>query len=287
VRGSLGAAALGLAWLAGPAGAREPIRIETRAERLADGPVRIFVARVDLRDRRVAVRVTGPADARAADPPGVEAHLETVPDWMRREGAVLAVNANFFAKLAGAPERWTADQPVDVLGPSVSEGRIVSHANPSGLGHPALLLSATRQPRIACAVESDLRGADDVVAGISDPASGGCLLVEKGVNHGVRAPARLVARHPRTAAGVTRDQRELILVVVDGRQPDWSIGMTLAELGGLLLRLGAWDGVNLDGGGSSSFLYHPGKGAPVENRPSDGVWRPVANHLGIVLAGPR
>lgn len=276
------AAALGLGWAVSPAGAREPIRIETREERLAGGPVRIFVARVALRDRHVAVRVTGPA-ARPGDPSGTEAHLETVPEWMKREGAALAVNANFFGKLAGAPERWTVDQPVDILGPSVSEGRVVSHANANGLGHPALLLNLKRQARIACALESDLRGSDDVVAGISDPQSGGCLLVEKGENHGANAPERLRARHPRTAAGVTRDGRELILVVVDGRQPGWSIGMTLEELGALLLRLGAHDGINLDGGGSSSFLFHPAKGAAVENRPSDGAWRPVANHLGIVL----
>jgi len=267
-----------------PAAAREPIRVETLSESIPEGPLRIFVARVDLRARHLQVRVTGPTKPRAGDPPGTESHLESVPQWMQREGASFAVNANFFAKLAGAPEHWTAEQPVDVIGPSVSEGRVVSHANASGLGHPALLLDAKRRARIACAVEADLRGMDDVVAGISDPATGGCLLVEKGKNRAVDLPDRLrTPRHPRTAAGLTRDGRELILAVVDGRQPGWSVGMTLEELAGLLVRLGAYDGVNLDGGGSSSFVYHPAKGEPVENHPSDGVWRAVANHLGFVL----
>jgi exopolysaccharide biosynthesis protein len=272
-----------LALLAHPVLALEPIRVTTLAETVADGPQRIFVARVDLRDPRVDVRVSGPAAKRPDDPPGTEARLATVAEWAERTGATLAINANFFAKLPGAPERWTAAQPVALIGPSVSEGRLVSHANRSGLGHPALLLTRKRQGRIKCALEKDLEGQDDVVAGASDPESGGCLLVENGTNRGEQAPARLRARHPRTAAGLSGDRRELILVVVDGRQPGWSIGMTLAELGALMIRLGARDAINLDGGGSASFLYRPAGGAALTNKPSDGSWRPVANQLGIVL----
>jgi hypothetical protein len=191
------------------------------------------------------------------------------------------VNANFFGKLEGAPARWTKGQPVDVRGPSVSEGRVVSGAG--RVGHPALLLDASRKARIVCALGPDLRGADDVVAGIGDPESGECLLVERGENGGSRAPEGIRGRHPRTVAGLSRDGRELVLVVVDGRQPGWSVGMTLEELGALMLRLGAWDAVNLDGGGSSSFLYIPPNGPAVRNRPSDGDWRPVANAFGVVL----
>lgn len=272
---------LGLATL--PVLAREPVRVTTLAQAVADGPQRIFVARIDLRDPRVEVRVSGPADPRPDDPPGIEARLESVPQWAEREGATLAINANFFARLTGAPEHWTAGQPVDLIGPSVSDGRVVSHANRSGLGHPALLLTRDRKGSIKCALEDDLAGMNDVVAGVSDPESGGCLLVEEGVNQGEKAPPRLRVRHPRTAAGLTRDLRELVLVVVDGRQPGWSIGMTLSELGALMLRLGARNAINLDGGGSSSFLYRPSRGDTLANRPSDGTWRPVANQLGIVL----
>lgn len=289
-RGALAAAAAcAVLVAAAPALARELVRVETLVQTVADGPQRAFVARVDLRDRRVVVRVSGPTTPQPQDPPGTEAHLETVATWAEREGALLALNANFFARLggpaapAGAPEHWTLGQPVDLIGPSVSQGRIVSHAKRDGLGHPALLLTRAGTARIACALEADLVGMDEVVAGISDPGSGGCLLVEAGVNRGVNAPPRLRARHPRTAAGLTRDRRTLILAVVDGRQPGWSIGMTLEELGALMLRLGARDAINLDGGGSASFLYRPERGAAISNRPSDGSWRPVANQLGVVL----
>ncbi len=57
-------------------------------------------------------------------------------------------------------------------------------------------------------------------------------------------------RSPRTTAGVT-SEGELILTVVDGRQSNVSIGMTLEELGDLMAARGADDALNLDGGGSS------------------------------------
>jgi exopolysaccharide biosynthesis protein len=94
------------------------------------------------------------------------------------------------------------------------------------------------------------------------------------------APAQ---RHPRTAAGVSRDGRTLLLAVADGRQPGWSVGLTLPELARLMIEAGAWNAVNLDGGGSSAMWYRePGSGAGrVLNRPSDGRVRPVASHLGV------
>ncbi len=58
--------------------------------------------------------------------------------------------------------------------------------------------------------------------------------------------------HPRTAIGRTADGSTL-LVVVDGRQ-DISRGVSLSELGRILIEAGAVDALNLDGGGSSTFV---------------------------------
>jgi hypothetical protein len=88
-------------------------------------------------------------------------------------------------------------------------------------------------------------------------------------------------RHPRTAIGTTGDGR-VLLVVVDGRQPGWSDGMLLEELAQLLRELGAVNGINLDGGGSSTMVVQ-GK---VVNRPSDAAGeRPVSD--AILIKGRR
>ncbi|MEU5987530.1 phosphodiester glycosidase family protein [Spirillospora sp. NPDC047418] len=87
---------------------------------------------------------------------------------------------------------------------------------------------------------------------------------------------------PRTAAGVSRDGRHFYLLVADGRS-ERSGGLTVAELADLLDEVGADDGVNLDGGGSSALVARA-PGAPsvtVRNTPSDGTERAIANGIGV------
>jgi hypothetical protein len=71
-------------------------------------------------------------------------------------------------------------------------------------------------------------------------------------------------RHPRTMVGWTPGG-DTLLVTVDGRQPETSVGMTLFEATDFLLGLGATEGMNLDGGGSTTFV----QGGKVVNSPSD------------------
>ncbi|MEJ3749719.1 phosphodiester glycosidase family protein [Actinomycetes bacterium KLBMP 9797] len=59
---------------------------------------------------------------------------------------------------------------------------------------------------------------------------------------------------PRTAIGVI-DTNHLVFVVVDGRSTGYSKGVTLPELGQIMVDLGATTAYNLDGGGSSTMYY--------------------------------
>ncbi len=110
--------------------------------------------------------------------------------------------------------------------------------------------------------------------------SGGPLLVEHGRVH-VRATEEKMAadiakgRAPRTAVGIKKDGT-LLMVVVDGRNNN-SAGLTLAELATYMLRLGAREAVNFDGGGSSVMAIN----GLVVNKPSDGKERPVSIGLGL------
>jgi hypothetical protein len=93
---------------------------------------------------------------------------------------------------------------------------------------------------------------------------------------------------PRTAIGLNRNGRWLILAVVDGRQPFYSEGATFSELADILRDHGAFVGMALDGGGSSTMVIEGEDGIPVIlNSPIDlyapGRERPVANHFGIYL----
>lgn len=84
------------------------------------------------------------------------------------------------------------------------------------------------------------------------------------------------AVHPRTAVGFNQDSTKIFFVTVDGRQPGFSVGMSLPELANYLLSIGCWNAVNLDGGGSTTMVVRN----RVVNSPSDAAGeRSVANAL--------
>jgi len=95
-------------------------------------------------------------------------------------------------------------------------------------------------------------------------------------------------RDPRTAIGHSQDGRVLFLVTVDGRQPGFSVGMSLEELAAFMRtrlskfsrsRENAYQALNLDGGGSTTMVVRQ----QVVNSPSDPTGeRPVANALLVV-----
>lgn len=60
---------------------------------------------------------------------------------------------------------------------------------------------------------------------------------------------------PRTGIGQTADGT-VIFVVIDGRQPTWSIGATLRDLMNVFNNYHAINAVNLDGGSSSELVYN-------------------------------
>lgn len=92
-------------------------------------------------------------------------------------------------------------------------------------------------------------------------------------------------RHPRTNIGVTPDGK-VLMVAIDGRQPGYSVGVTLAEAGRLMLSLGAKHSFNLDGGGSTYFGRRRSGQFRVDNRPSDGRERLATQAFGAFSVVP-
>lgn len=140
--------------------------------------------------------------------------------------------------------------------------------------------------RVSTATVPDLRGARAALGG-------GPILVSGGRIQPIRVPPiwgqlayeyrSMRERHPRSAIGW--NGRYFFLIQVDGRQPGFSVGMTLEELADFALRrLGCTEVMNLDGGVSSTLWA----GGRVRNNPCMGE-RPIANGLAVVrrLPGPQ
>ena len=121
-------------------------------------------------------------------------------------------------------------------------------------------------------------------ATVADAIGGGPVIVRDGrpvfrANEAFTT-SQIALRHPRTAVGQLVDGR-VLLVVVDGRQSGYSVGMTTFEMAQTMMRLGAVRAMQLDGGGSSTLAFD-GK---VLNRPSDGRERPISTALMLQYYG--
>ena len=96
-------------------------------------------------------------------------------------------------------------------------------------------------------------------------------------------------RASRTAIGIKADGT-VVMLMVDGRQAPYSVGMTMAEVAAAMESLGCVQAINLDGGGSSTFATQR-EGEPENNdtagltlrcRPSDGYERKVSNTIMVL-----
>ncbi len=217
-------------------------------------PNRVHIVRVDF-----AGGLFDPAVIVAPDPDGsgpAEATL-TDPRILADDPRTLAfLNTNPWDALPGADgkrdRRWRRGQPVDIHGLAVSGGVQRSAAE----GRVSVWVDGAQRVHI---------GAPPAGAEIRAGMAG----FEQIVTDGKLTAGANAALHPRTALGTDREGQSLWMVVVDGRQPGYSEGMTTAELGGLMLSLGCRDAVNMDGGGSSVLgMREPGGELRIVNTPS-------------------
>ena len=180
---------------------------------------------------------------------------QTVGEYASRNHLAAAINGGFWGMFqraagvtAGGGQRWPDGEDDDETG----------------------FFAITRARRAW--ISPPERVEDQVPADrLSDAASGKPMLVRDGHVDQTALDAFPYAnlRHPRTAVGVSRDGRKVILIVADGRQGH-SRGMTLYELARMFIELGAYNAINLDGGGSSAmYVEHEGG---VVNSPSGGRW---------------
>jgi len=94
-------------------------------------------------------------------------------------------------------------------------------------------------------------------------------------------PARKGKGQPRTAMAINKDGTRLYLLVVDGRQPEYSMGFNGGDVGEFLKAFGAHEGMLCDQGGSSCIYLSRFGG--ISNIPCGRRERPTYTHFGITL----
>jgi exopolysaccharide biosynthesis protein len=143
-----------------------------------------------------------------------------------------------------------------------------------GTNASALTASFKENQRVKLDIELD-----PSIESITDAFGGGSLLLENGaVPTSFSMP--IAGRHPRTALGVDKSGSRFWLLAVDGRSSS-AAGMTESELASYMQKLGAWNAINLDGGGSTEMLARRlGESAlSIANTPSGSVERRISNAI--------
>lgn len=233
----------------------------------APRPIVLHVAWIDLTTEGLRLITTPPREGR-------DLPARTTSAFAEEHGLQLAINAQFFHPFHANHPLDYYPEPGDLVHPisfAAAGGRVY-------IGTPRKKATLYVTPSGEVAI-----GLPDVP--VQEAVSGRYLLVDDG-RLGPGLDDVTVA--PRTAVGLTEDRRTLLLMVVDGRQPGYSEGVTLSELGEAMLERGAFDAIELDGGGSSTMVTREDDGSvrvlncPIHTRLACRQ-RPVANHLGIAV----
>lgn len=241
----------------------------------------IHVVTVEL--KRAAVS-TAPGGADPDGPGKWQTTLMPTSEIAKREGFDIAVNGDFFAIPRGKDAEGEAAQklfengiPALATGPAMTEGKAWSASEKA---RQCLIVDRKEKIRLQDATEapSDARqvicGRDFLVREGKAQFSDANVTYKAGEFRNI---------NPRTAVGIDKKGKKLILLVVDGRS-ELSRGMTYGQLAEEMVKHGAYTAINLDGGGSSTLVLRQADGTlKVMNKPSDKKERAVANALGISL----
>nr|WP_278002694.1 phosphodiester glycosidase family protein [Nodosilinea sp. LEGE 06152] len=205
-----------------------------------------------------------------------ETTARTTSEFLQEFNLQLAINANYFypfrekAPWDFYPRRGDR---VNLVGQAISNGNAFASAQADW---PALCISPANRAQISATGECPV--------GTAQAVAGRDLLI---LNNNPVALSEPESDQPysRTAVAVNETGETLWLAIVDGKQPLYSEGITLAELTEVFKQLGVDTALSLDGGGSSTLVVKTGSKPTVLNAPTHTKIlmreRPVANHLGF------
>ena len=188
-------------------------------------------------------------------------------NYVEHYNAVVGVNADFYNMTTGAPG-----------GALVMDG--VEYHGGTSENFFAILKDGTAM----IGSSSDYAAYKDQ---IQEAVGGSVYLVKDGKPVVTSAADYYNSRHSRTCVGITAEGK-VIMMVLDGRQEPFSAGGSAEELAQIMLDAGCVTAINLDGGGSTTFVakQEGSNTLTVVNRPSDGYERSVSSSLMVVSTAP-
>jgi len=206
---------------------------------------------------------------------GQETLSENTSHFLESYGLSVAINGAFYRSSTG-PNDTPLGTPDDVFGLAMSLGEVVSPAENSAYAVTFLFTTnnvPTFIPRNWPGPNTD---------GIFTAISGNAILLTNGVNVGTD----IMDYDPRTAFGLSEDSRYLYLMTIDGRQSGWSQGANFYQTAEWLIRFGAYHGINVDGGGSTTMCLADCQGKSVRLNRSSYVFqygreRNIGHNFGV------
>ena len=240
----------------------------------------IHVVKINLTDPRVSVHVARGGPDPDGDGPWLTTLMPT-SEIAEREKYDVAINGDFFeaqstTDVEGRNTGYVRGKAAAPVGMAMTDG-VLWHRDQKP--RPYLEITSSNVARL------ENGGMSEPIDAAAREMVGGSQIIVRNGKSVVFTKAFATARHPRTTVGIDASGTQLTLLVVDGRQPELSIGMTLGELSEELVRLGCVTAINLDGGGSTTLVYRnpESKRLEVMNSPSDTKERAVADVLGVTV----
>lgn len=163
----------------------------------------------------------------------------TLDQFINKTGAVAGINASGFS--------YNSYSGYSFSGTVIIDGKIVANNGSTGWGGG--IVGFTNDNILVLTKASAYEALN---MGIRDAVSFGPFLIVNGVPSQFRGNGGYGIA-PRTAIGQRKDGIVLMLVI-DGRRPGHSLGVDMVELTNIMLKYGAYNASNLDGGGSSTFF---------------------------------
>lgn len=231
---------------------------------------RMFILKVDLNNSSVKLQVATPYDAPDYAAQSVSDMAKYVDESGHR--VVAGVNGDFFNTSSFVPMGIVYKDGVAIK-PNFTDN---SDKPQQGLS----FLTILNDGRAVIGTKDEL---DDLRSSIKEATGGGVLLVD---NYKAQ-PQSIPTMAPRTAVGVA-DNNQVYFMEVDGRDFDYSNGINYEELSKFMQAIGVKRAINLDGGGSSTFMIrNPLANVwQYRNKPSDGSPRAISNAWLVISNQP-